>query len=354
MRTTAFIISVAILVLALVGVVAIDHSPNNDIDVTMTEEGKASIEAIQCQEDVGNFTQSKDDNNGIVTDETKGDSWSPRFLKNDPRLTEHYEYFKNDLELTRILDSMDDNNAAELYHDIRREYKRRAKLETIVHDSWGTFTYWQLHAYFGCKRVFAGRRYAYDAAKWADVRQFWHQFKREYEERYPQHKLNPRTFQYTTASFDMALEPFQSGEKGRGLRAARDISKGELVFTASNNTIVFTHGHTWREMLFEYYEIGEEDDPMDAETACDLLVWSWVQPLDDGTLYILMDLDNGSLLNEGRDEPGWEKPNVICGKEEDGKCMQEYYATKDIKNGEELLCDYREFAWLDSWADMGL
>ena len=69
---------------------------------------------------------------------------------------------------------------------------------------------------------------------------------------------------------------------------------------------------------------------------------------------IIMDLDDGSLLNEGRDEPGWEKPNVICGKEEDGKCMLEYYATKDIKKGEELLCDYREFAWLDSWTDMGL
>jgi SET domain-containing protein len=34
--------------------------------------------------------------------------------------------------------------------------------------------------------------------------------------------------------------------------------------------------------------------------------------------------------------------------------MMEYYATRDIKTGDEILCDYREFAMLDSWEDMGL
>ena len=47
-------------------------------------------------------------------------------------------------------------------------------------------------------------------------------------------------------------------------------------------------------------------------------------------------------------------PNVRCGKEGDKMCMMSYYATKDIKAGEELLCEYDGFAVLDGWTDMGL
>ena len=68
----------------------------------------------------------------------------------------------------------------------------------------------------------------------------------------------------------------------------------------------------------------------------------------------MADFDNGSLLNEGRDEIGWDKPNVRCGKEEDEMCMMEYYATDDIKTGDEILCDYRGFALLGAWRNMGL
>ena len=283
------------------------------------------------------------------------DSWTEKDLINAKIDPDKDEFLKKDPELAKILaDIKDTKVAAELYLDIKEEKQKAARLDP---EKWETFSYWQLHAYFGCTRAFAGKRPIYDAAKWAEIRDYWHQFKKEDEEETPiVEELGPRTYQFTTETAEFALEPFQSGEKGRGLLAARDISKGEMVFKGTNNTIVFTHGHTWRSMLFAFYdERPEEGEPPDAETACDLLVWSWVQPLEeDGPLYIIMDLDDGSLLNEGRDAPGWEKPNVICGKEGDTMCYLTYYATKDIKKGEELLCDYREFAWLDSWADMGL
>ncbi len=80
-----------------------------------------------------------------------------------------------------------------------------------------------------------------------------------------------------------------------------------------------------------------------------------MQTLEEGgPLVIVADFDNGSLLNEGRDEKGWEPPNVRCGKVGDERCMISYYATKDMKEDDELLCDYNEFAELDSWPDMGL
>ena len=108
-------------------------------------------------------------------------------------------------------------------------------------------------------------------------------------------------------------------------------------------------------LFANYDERNEKGESFDAETTCDLLVWSWVQTLEeDGPLLMVVDFDNVSLLNKGRDEPDWESPNVRCEKDGDTMYMVKYYLTKDIKNGDYLLCDYREFAMLDSWEGMGL
>jgi len=191
---------------------------------------------------------------------------------------------------------------------------------------------------------------------WTEVRQLWRDFANVDKKLLPKKENEPdRTYQFGQDSFDPPMEPFQSVGKGRSLRAKRDIAKGEMVFKATNNTVIFTRGHTWRRFLFHIYERHGEDGPFDSRTACDVLVWSWVQTLEkDGDLVIMADFDNGSLLNQGRFEDDWDPPNVRCGKEGDTMCMMEYYATEDIKTGDEILCDYREFAWLDSWGSMGL
>ncbi|KAL7527677.1 hypothetical protein ACHAXR_002073 [Thalassiosira sp. AJA248-18] len=259
-----------------------------------------------------------------------------------------------DESLKAILDAITDQKYKRAtYGDIKEEAETKADLDPNL---WHEWRYWDLHAFFSCAKVFAQPRNVYDKEKWTDLRQFYHQFVKDDKEEYPIPEGQPeRSYQFSTEYFDPPLEPFQAGEKGRGLKAARDISKGELVFKATNNTVIFTHGHTWRKFLFAVNERNGEGEMYDDETACDVLVWSWVQTLEeDGPLVIVADLDNGSLLNEGRDEPNWESPNVRCGQEGDERCMMEYYATKDIKKGNELLCDYREFALLDSWVRMGL
>mmetsp|Transcript_14679 Transcript_14679/g.23914 ORF Transcript_14679/g.23914 Transcript_14679/m.23914 type:complete len:445 (-) Transcript_14679:283-1617(-) len=267
----------------------------------------------------------------------------------------HDELLK-DKSLAALLDAIKDKNyRRDVYEEILDEAETKANLDP---DLWHQYSYWNLHAYFSCHRVFAASRSVYDSEKWADLRQYYQVFRKQDEEDEPIPEGKPeRTYQFSNDVFDPPLDPFQAGEKGRGLKAARDINKGELVFQATNNTVIFTNGHTWRNFLFAIYERNgdEETTEGDSETTCDVLVWSWVQALvDDGPLVIVADLDNGSLLNEGRFEPGWETPNVRCGKEGDTRCMMSYYATADIKMGDELLCDYREFALLDSWGDMGL
>mmetsp|Transcript_9471 Transcript_9471/g.20446 ORF Transcript_9471/g.20446 Transcript_9471/m.20446 type:complete len:461 (+) Transcript_9471:31-1413(+) len=284
-------------------------------------------------------------------EEAEGDDFDYDYDYDDEVEEEEEEF-----EQQEQLDSEDVNQPPEdEWEDIRHEAELKSSLPP---DLWWQFSYWELHAYFSCAAAFKVSRPVYDAAKWNDLRDFYHQFAaRDLEDKPLQEGEGPRTFQYSEESYEPPLIPFQAGEKGRGLKASRNIAKGELVFKATNNTVVFTHGHTWRKFLFAIYERfgdDEEKGEVDSFTACDTLVWSWVQALEeDGPLYIIADLDNGSLMNEGRFEEGWEPPNVRCGKEGE-ECELAYYAMVDIKEGEEILCDYREFALLSAWPAMGL
>ena len=236
--------------------------------------------------------------------------------------------------------------------DIIEERHLKDSLDT---EEWYRFSYWELHAFFSCAKEFTKVKQIPSTERWRDLRDFYHEFVKQDLEDWPiKEGEEPRVYQWSEESYDPPMVPFQSGYKGRGLKAARDIKEGEMVFRATNNTIIFNHGHTWRKFLFALYERhGEEEHQLDGDTTCDVLVWSWVQQLvPHGPLVIVMDMDNGSLMNEGREESGWEHPNIKCGKGD--WCDFEYYAMNDIKEGEEILCDYREFAMLDAWRDMGL
>ena len=259
-------------------------------------------------------------------------------------------YYGKDLDIDD--EDLPDDLKADLEsadEDIRIEAKVRRRLDP---ENWGEFSYWTLHAYFACEKMFSSPRPLWTDKEWRDMRDFYHEFIEEDKE----DEDGPEglhSYQLSEDEYDLTQNaiPFQSGEKGRGLQAVRDIQAGELVFKATNNTIVFNYGHTWRKFLFAVNE--RFGDP---GMTCDILVWSWVQDLvDDGPMKVVMDLDSGSLLNEGRDGvAGWDAPNAQCGKPDATRCDMDYFAFRDIKEGEELLIDYREFAFMDSWPAMGL
>ncbi len=231
--------------------------------------------------------------------------------------------------------------------DIRNEAALRRRLDP---EMWEQFSYWDIYAYFGCEMAFDSPRPLWTEQQWRDVRDFYHEFIEEDKKIGPPGKIRSYQSSKDEVDFSKTFIPFQSGEKGRGLQAIRDIEAGELVFNATNNTIVFNYGHTWRKLLFAINE--HFDDP---GMTCDVHAWSWVQDLyEGGPIKVFMDLDSGSLLNEGRDEAGWDPPNVQCGKPDATRCDSDYYAFRDIKKGDELLIDYREFAFLGSWPSIGL
>lgn len=257
-----------------------------------------------------------------------------------------------------------------VYNNLIKEIDLRDEIR-FHNYSWDELSYWELHASFTCHRVMAGNRPVYDAERWRRLRDFYNEFVADDLKKDPIAAGDPpRTYKFSEDSFDAPTDPFgveevaddaditeEDEEKGRGLRAARDIGKGELVFKATNNTVVFNVGYTWRDFLLAMYKRpGIHGEPHDAETTCDFMVWSWIQRLEeDGPLVIVNDMDNGSLLNEGRfGDPDYDDPNVRCGKEGDKVCLMSYYALRDIKKGEELLCDYKDFALIWSWGDMGV
>jgi hypothetical protein len=165
--------------------------------------------------------------------------------------------------------------------------------------------------------------------------------------------------------------------KGRGVFAAEPIRSGELVWSATFATARFSTGPAYRQFL----------SLLPPDLACDVLQWAYVQevtteaytnidpacsassaavgpspnetqPAECGKreLRVSVDLDEGSYMNSEDDDP-----NVGCLVDDEermtGKglsCQHHFFALRDIRVGEELLCSYGAFAWSDGWSEFGL
>ena len=80
--------------------------------------------------------------------------------------------------------------------------------------------------------------------------------------------------------------------------------------------------------------------------ACDVTMWAWTQISSGGAVdepLILLPLDENSFENSGggRSNTGCP-PEIECG-------MFDEFALRDIAEGEELLCQYGEFADTSLW-----
>ena len=146
------------------------------------------------------------------------------------------------------------------------------------------------------------------------------------------------------------VPPFKAGQtkdgKGRGIFATRDIKKGELTYGGSKHYIFFTSGHDYRKFL----------DVFDDETACDIMKFTWPQDQvgPNGEAVIWGPMDDNALQNDG----GAERANTGCPPGKNCGIFDEY-ALRDIKRGEEILCDYEQFFSLDFldfklWKHFGL
>ena len=216
---------------------------------------------------------------------------------------------------------------------------------------WEIFDASELKRYFGCKQLFKTPRPLITKRIWAYFRELYNQYVKQ-----EQSIVNnvDSTHQVSAKSSNFPVEGAFTTDKGRGLVASRDIKRGELIFTGTNNTIVFDTGHSWRKFLWYLYHAPPTPDPYPEGFACDIRAWSWVQALpNEKGSKIVVDIDESSLLNQ---PSTGERANIQCGKLDDknAECELDYYARVDIKKGDEILCRYSDFADLGSWESFGL
>ena len=148
-------------------------------------------------------------------------------------------------------------------------------------------------------------------------------------------------------SLKVKVEARQAGKKGRGIFAMEPIEKGTLMWS-TDRTARFQSGNAYNKFL----------QNLDEDFACDVLQWAYVQSINPSEeqdnnandLRISVDLDECSFCNDGRSK---HRSNMACDEDKaqdyEGGCQFNYFATRNIEKGEEILCHYDEFAIADGW-----
>jgi hypothetical protein len=105
------------------------------------------------------------------------------------------------------------------------------------------------------------------------------------------------------ASLDTGFYQTQVVGKGRGIRASRDIKKGELVYSGQFYAF-FKDGRSYQTYM-------KALAARDVRLACDVELWSWFQDLGkENTGLRIVDLDIGAM---GNFPSKGEQANVQCG-----------------------------------------
>lgn len=206
----------------------------------------------------------------------------------------------------------------------------------------------ELKKYFDCKRVLTKRPVIQDN-EWRYFRDLYNEF---IESEASQGRNE--TYKFGSRNIPTKVEGTMTPDKGRGLIASQNIAKGERIFTGTNNTIIYRTGRAWREFLLHLYYAPPLNDHYKDGFACDIMSWSWnqeVETSDGAVVAIVVDLDSSSLLNRPNDD---QVLNIQCGElVEDRECGMDYFAVKDIQQGEEIICKYGDFS-SPQWQSFGL
>ena len=154
--------------------------------------------------------------------------------------------------------------------------EERQKKTGLDHSKWETFNYNQLRKYFGCDRLFENPSPVISQSDWRYFRELYNQHIAMYS-----WKDNGTSYKLGNSPFYLPVEGAFTETKGRGLIALRDIAKGDMAMTATNNTIVFRTGHAWRKLLWHLYHATPPSDGYTEDFACDIHAWSWNQQVSD-------------------------------------------------------------------------
>ena len=201
-----------------------------------------------------------------------------------------------------------------------------------LNKSWDSYDSDAMYEYLDCEKLFNTTRPICDKSCWKRLRAKY------------QKEVGITSF----PMIDPHPPPWYVGQtldKGRGVFASRDIEEDELVYNGTSYFGLFQDGASWRNFVMSAPD----------EMSCDIFEWSWVQDLGENTtLAIILGVDDSSILNDG--QPGYlgddNESNLSCGLEGES-CRDQYYATRKVFAGEEILADYSHFT-NNNWKPFGL
>jgi len=129
-------------------------------------------------------------------------------------------------------------------------------------------------------------------------------------------------------------------EMGRGVFAAAPIPNNTVIWD-DKFAACFEHGWQVRNFLLS----------IPKGLACDVLIWAYGVKLDDGTVKVCCDLDEGSFVNKADYR---EDVNAVEVMARDGDGNGTLYSTRDIAAGEQILVNYMDFSFEEAWEMIGL
>lgn len=194
----------------------------------------------------------------------------------------------------------------------------------IGRQEWESFSFRELYKHFDCSS------HARDQTKRLYSPMKWNTLNDKYRE----------LFGKATPSLEAYVPPYYanySNGKGRGVFASRDIKVGERVHDGMKRTVFFDDG-----MSFKRFVVSLST----REMSCDVMEWVWTQQVGEARKFrMCVNLNDSAFMNNG----GKDGSNIAPKPNE---FSLDFYATRNIKTGEELLYDYGQYD--TDWGFFGL
>lgn len=232
----------------------------------------------------------------------------------------------------------EDYHSEDYYYDHgEEEEQEHADDERVEYEEMTVEDIWH---HFDCVRIFQHSRPVHSEQEWKDLQEVYRSIVGSSDS-----TLDDRD------GFSVPVQAKQAGEKGRGVFVTAPVAAGQLVWS-THKTARFRRGQEYRTFLAR----------IRPDLACDVLQWAYVQALSDvasqtDQAWISVDLDAGSFINaigeEDQDDANLGCDELVA-KDHPGGCKHNYFALRDIQQGEELLLDYGDFAIRDGWQWFGL
>jgi len=196
---------------------------------------------------------------------------------------------------------------------------------SLSKDKWENFTPDDFYKALQCDEIHLATRSIHDTSTWHRIRQTYEDVVGSGRSSIHganiegmDHKLNELLLAQDATSINVESVP----NKGRGIVAQRDIKAGE---------------HIWSDVyLAEFYDTHDLNRflaVLPSQLACDVIMWKYDHDENPDNFFFSVNLDVSSFCNDG----GSSESNIIW---ESGPTVNDFVAARDIRAGEEILCDY--------------